>query len=107
MHSRRIFLSAILGTALLSGCASSPAPSEQPARANASAAIPERCSTEPLADLIGKPGSPELLDQARQRSGAQRARMLHPDDMMTMDYDSQRLNLDLEEQGRVYRLSCG
>ena len=105
MHSRRIFLSAILGTALLAGCASSTAPSEQPARA--SAAIPERCSTEPLADLIGKPGSQELLYQARQRSGAQRARMLNPDDMMTMDYDSQRLNVDLDEQGRVYRLSCG
>lgn len=105
MHSRRSLFSIVLAAALLAGCSSTPAPSGQAVKAGAS--IPERCSTEPLGDLIGKPGSQELLDQARQRSGAQRARMLNPDDMMTLDYDSQRLNIDLDEQGRVYRLSCG
>lgn len=104
MHSRPIPISAIVLSALLASCSSTP-PGEPSQRANA--AVPERCSTEPLADLVGKPGSQDLLEQARQRSGAQRARMLNPDDMMTLDYDAQRLNIDLDEQGRVYRLSCG
>lgn len=105
MHSRRSLFSIVLTAALFAGCSSTPTPSGPTVKT--SAATPERCSTEPLTDLIGKPGSQELLDQARQRSGAQRARMLNPDDMMTLDYDSQRLNIDLDEQGRVHRLSCG
>lgn len=116
MLSRRLPC-ALFALALLAGCAtdkpagsaaSSPAASGSGGTAAAPAgAPPERCSSEPLADLVGKPGSLELLEQARQRAGAQRARMLTPDDMVTLEYDSQRLNIYLDEQDKVRMASCG
>lgn len=101
---------ALFALALLAGCASDkPAGSaSSPASgAAAQATPPERCSSEPLADLIGKPGNLELLEQARQRAGAQRARLLTPDDVVTLEYDSQRLNIYVDDQDRVRMASCG
>ena len=65
------------------------------------------CSSASVQDLIGKPASPELLDQARRDSGARMARLLRPGDIVTLEYNAQRLNLTTDEDGRVQRIDCG
>ena len=56
---------------------------------------------------IGKKASPELLDQARAKAGAQNARFLKPTDMITLEYRSDRLNLSTDNSLVVNRVNCG
>ena len=52
--------------------------------------------------LLGIP-----LEQARKASGSQIARILKPHDVVTLEYRSERLNLNVNEQGVVNRVNCG
>ena len=74
--------------------------------------VPDRppagtCSTDRLARLIGRAGTPELGAEAQRRSGAARLRWIRPGDMVTMDFSPQRLNIHLDAQGRVDHFACG
>ena len=116
---RPSFSCALLGVVLLAGCASEPtAPAASqpvagtPAAAPAAPAKPaavasDRCSSDAVNDLLGRLADAAMLEQARQRAGAQRARLIEPEQMMTMDYDSQRLILYLDAQGKVSMITCG
>ena len=53
------------------------------------------------------PAGKELLEQARKASGAQIARVLKPTDMITLEYRSERLNLNADDKGVVTRVNCG
>ncbi|MBD1553828.1 I78 family peptidase inhibitor [Pseudomonas typographi] len=100
---------AIVATTLIAGCASSghdDSPAAAPA-ANAVVANDGRCHAEAAQFAVGQAGSPSLLDQARQQSGSQVARVLRPTDMIPMDYRSDRLSLYVDETGKVTRASCG
>ena len=66
-----------------------------------------RCEAKAAEFAIGKKASPELLDQARAKSGAQNARFLKPTDMITLEYRSDRLNLNTDNNLVVTRVSCG
>ena len=66
-----------------------------------------RCEASGADFAVGKQGSPELLEQARKASGSQMARILKPHDVVTLEYRSERLNLNVDEQGRVTRVNCG
>ncbi|MFV0622553.1 I78 family peptidase inhibitor [Sphingomonas sp. ac-8] len=65
------------------------------------------CRIEPIADLVGKPGSSELAADALKRSGAKSIRWINPDSMVTMDYRVDRLNIELDASGTVTRFRCG
>jgi predicted ATP-dependent protease len=56
---------------------------------------------------LGKTASAELLEQARKRAGAQNARFLSPNDMVTLEYRSDRLNLSTDANKVVTRVNCG
>ena len=65
------------------------------------------CNAEAGAALIGRMATTELGGEALRLTGARRLRWIRPGDMVTMDYSAGRLNLSLDGQGRVARLSCG
>ena len=72
------------------------------------------CSTaesvsEPATDefVIGKKATPDKVEQARKRSGAHNARVLRPDDVMTLEYRSDRLNLNTDDNLVITRVNCG
>lgn len=96
--------SLIIATALLAaGCSSTdtanaPAPAAEPSQG---------CNSAAVKHLEGKVVSDQLLDQARQQSGANTARVLTPDSMVTLEYNSQRLNLYVDDQQTITRASCG
>lgn len=90
--------------ALLAGCSSTdtaPTQASKPANTNG------KCSAEAAQSLLGQTASAEVVEKAREQSGARTARVLSPGDMVTLDYDSQRLNIDITEAEIIERISCG
>ncbi|WP_122596367.1 I78 family peptidase inhibitor, partial [Pseudomonas viridiflava] len=93
------------------GCSSTPdsAPeatskTEAPAASNT---VPGRCDAEPAQFAIGKQASIDLLTQVRSRSGSMDARILGPNDMVTLEYRSERVNVNTDASGKVIRINCG
>jgi len=66
-----------------------------------------KCNSEAVSSLVGKVATPELLEQARDKAGADVARILRPDDVVTLEYNSQRLNLNTDANLTIERVSCG
>jgi hypothetical protein len=58
-------------------------------------------------NLIGRTADEELGTRALQQSGAERLRWIRPDDAVTMDYNPRRINVELDDAGRVTRVYCG
>lgn len=95
-------LSALLASALLVGCASSPQPgSDQAPKGDG------RCNAEPVQYLLEQRITADLAERARIESGAAQLRVTHPNQPVTMDYNAQRLNIDIDEDDSIIRLSCG
>ena len=90
--------------AVLAGCSSLDTPE---AAAPQTAAPHAGCQAEALPGLLGEPATAERVELARQQSGAQSVRVLAPGDAVTLDYDSQRLNIDIDEAELIQRISCG
>ncbi|WP_434768391.1 I78 family peptidase inhibitor [Pseudomonas triticicola] len=98
-------LGAFMAAALLAGCSTSSSESAQEPVAAESGN--SRCEASAAQFAIGKKASPELLDQARAKAGAQNARFLKPNDMITLEYRSDRLNLNTDNNLVVTRVNCG
>jgi hypothetical protein len=97
----------VLVAALLAGCSTT---SESSKSAEDSAAVESghsRCDAAAAQFAVGKPATPALLEQARVKAGAQTARVLGPNDMITMEYRSDRLNLNTDQAATVGRVNCG
>ena len=56
---------------------------------------------------VGKKVTDADVEQARKDSGAQIARTLKPGQMVTMEFNANRLNLDLDDTGAVTAIRCG
>ena len=105
MFRTRAYLATLAVAAVLAGCSTGGnAGGDAPA---ASAGNDGRCEASSATFTVGKAATPELLEQARKASGAQIARVLKPTDMITLEYRSERLNLNADEKGVVTRVNCG
>jgi hypothetical protein len=111
---------AALLTLVLAACAPTPdeqeqatAQSEQRAVEAAQPAPPEPATAAAACDdsqapwAIGKKASDADVEQARKDSGAQTARTLKPDQAVTLEFNANRLNLDLDDTGLVTAIRCG
>ena len=111
MHFKSISFSLALAGLLLAGCSSTDKPvASTPAAAveTSSAAAPSgSCDSAAVAALVGKTANVALVEQAKRQSGAETARVLRPHDVMTMDYNSRRLNIDVNETDVVKQFTCG
>jgi hypothetical protein len=94
--------SLILATALLAaGCSTADKPPAKPADPS------QGCTSSAVEHLQGQVATPELLEQARQQAGASTARVLTPGSVVTLEYNGQRLNLNVDDQRVITRVSCG
>lgn len=107
MFRTRAYLATLLAAAVLAGCSTG---GSSGGSDNASAAPADnggRCEAGGADFTIGKQATPALLEQARKASGSQLARILKPHDVITLEYRSERLNLNVDEKGVVTRVNCG
>lgn len=65
------------------------------------------CDAGKVQWLVGEMPAPELLERAGSESGAEVVRTIAHDEMVTMEYHPSRLNVDLDEDGRVRGVRCG
>ncbi|WP_296256146.1 MULTISPECIES: I78 family peptidase inhibitor [unclassified Pseudomonas] len=97
----------VLAALLLAGCSStaeSSKPAEEPVSSDAGYS---RCDAAAAQFAVGKRASAALMEQARVKSGAQIARVLGPNDMVTLEYRSERLNLNTDQGAMITRVNCG
>ena len=96
-----LILTAALFAAGCSSTAEKSEPAAKPADQN------QGCTSSAVEHLHGKVATPELLEQARQQAGATTARVLTPGSVVTLEYNGQRLNLNVDDQRMITRVSCG
>ena len=65
------------------------------------------CNAQGAQFAIGKTPGARVVEEARQRSGSYMARVLRPGQMVTMEFNAQRLNLDLNAAGVITGVRCG
>ncbi|MDZ4323479.1 MULTISPECIES: I78 family peptidase inhibitor [Pseudomonas] len=99
-------LGTLLAASLLAGCSSTSTESATDPVTTTDTGH-SRCEAKAAEFTIGKKASPELLEQARVRAGAQNARILKPNDMVTLEYRSDRLNLNTDDKLVITRINCG
>ena len=99
-------LGTLLAVAMLAGC-STPSTESTAKDPVVTDTGHSRCDSKAAEFTIGKKASPELLEQARTRAGAQNARILKPSDMVTLEYRSDRLNLNTDDNLVITRINCG
>ncbi len=73
-----------------------------PAGSSSAACAPEKAQV-----LVGQAASADLAARAVQLTGARTVRWIRPGDMVTMDFREDRLNIELDAQGRVTLFRCG
>lgn len=89
--------------------------SEQAARdvaqpAPEAAAVPPpvgNCDAAQVQGLVGTAFDEAAGTQAMQDANAQQLRVLKPEDMATMDFVGERLNIELDDKGVVSSVRCG
>jgi hypothetical protein len=95
----RLLVISLVITAALVGCAP---------LADGAPRLPEaRCRAAGAEAELGKTVDDETAENARMGAGAMRARIIRPGQAVTMDADPQRLNIEVDETGRIRRLRCG
>lgn len=89
----------------LAACAQTQTP---PSREQQMAELPTAdCGDAKLADLMGKAWAESMRADALKRSGARTLRVIAPGMAVTMDYRTDRLNIETDEAGRITRIRCG
>ncbi|WP_376784900.1 I78 family peptidase inhibitor [Stutzerimonas nitrititolerans] len=101
MHVVSATTTLLLASLALLGCQQSQPQTQAPS------ARPGSCNAEAVQNFVGKTASPALLEQAREQSGAQTARVLRPQDVVTLEYNAQRLNLSTDGELVIQRINCG
>lgn len=86
--------------ALLSACA----PSPDTASMGAAQAV---CRAAGAEAVLGRPFSDMTEAEALRASGGLRTRVIPPGGVVTMDHDPMRLNIELDDAGKIRRMRCG
>jgi hypothetical protein len=88
-------------SALIGIAACAPTPKAADISAGAS------CGDAGVAPLIGKVWTDSMRPEALKRSGSRTLRVIGPDTVVTMDYRIDRLNVEVDAEGRILRVRCG
>ena len=65
------------------------------------------CKADAVQRHVGKPLTDALAAQMKKEAGAQMLRTAHENGMITMDFNSGRLNIFHNDAGAIVRVNCG
>lgn len=78
--------------------------------ANGEADVPPpapTCDASQVQGLVGQKVDAAASEQARVDAGADSVRLLEPGQMVTMEFDGKRLNIEVDASGVVIAVRCG
>jgi len=97
-----VSLAAVVAACSTAGFAPRPAP-----LGRSDAPVGGTCKADAARSALGKSASAQVVEQARVAAGARMARVLHPGQVVTKEFDGERLSLDVDAQGVVLAVRCG
>lgn len=65
------------------------------------------CSNDNLAQFVGQPATAEVGARIQSTSGARTLQWVAAGMMVTMEFRADRVRVQLDEQNRVQRVTCG
>lgn len=84
-----------------------PSPAAAPSRIDSGQPPANRCQAAAAQHLVGQPYGADTLRRALAAAGADEARLLRPDSVITKEYKMGRLNVVVDANQRVVRIHCG
>jgi hypothetical protein len=90
----------------LAACAQN-LPATSPGPAAPPPTISGDCKAEGAQSAVGQTLSGPLQEDIRVRSNARLVRVIRPGQAVTMDFNAERVNIELDAAGRVERVRCG
>ncbi|WP_110685926.1 I78 family peptidase inhibitor [Salinicola aestuarinus] len=97
----------MLGTLLLAGCSSSPAPDIAPPPPDFPPAPADTCGAQAVESLTGETLDDETRIWLEDRSGASTIRIVEPGQNYTTDYRAERLRVVVDEDDIITSIRCG
>ena len=95
----------------LAGCASTdtgqPTASSTTGASSRVAAGGGECNADGVTSLRGQTYSDSLAERARRQSGSAILRVLRPGELMTMEYNPERLTIVIGDDGSISSIRCG
>lgn len=68
---------------------------------------PSECDASGASWAEGEHATDQVVERARLASGAQSVRVIGPGQDYTMEFDPDRLNLEVDESDRILEVRCG
>lgn len=68
---------------------------------------PMQCDAEDARWSLGEHATERVAERARMASGARSVRVVRPDEAYTMEYDANRLNLEVDDGDVIRDVRCG
>ncbi|WP_312758022.1 I78 family peptidase inhibitor [Pulveribacter sp.] len=87
-----------------SGAPATPAPAPIGA---STAPVGSTCDAQGAQWAVGRSSTAKVVEEARVRAGARMARILRPGQAATMEFNGERLNLQVDGAGKVTAARCG
>lgn len=108
-RSLALFAGSIALVASFTGCAGrgQPAPAASPGAMGTTSPAERMCDAQPVQGIVGRSSTASTVEAARTQAGAQMARILRPGQMVTKEFNTQRLNLEVDATGRILSVHCG
>lgn len=106
-HSLQI-LALASAAVMLTACSSVPfGPAKSSAPEQPKPRAEQRCDAARAQWAVGKTNTEHNINEARQRAGAYMARVLRPGQPVTLEFNAERLNLEVDATGRILTARCG
>ena len=96
-----------LGLVALAACTTPPTSPPVAGAPAPAAPVSGQCNAEAARRHVGKVATASTVDAARRDAGANVARTLKPDQMVTMEYMEGRLNIDVDARNVITNVRCG
>ena len=75
--------------------------------ATATQPAPKTCDAAPGQGFVGQKLSDKLQSDAQKSTGSGSVRVIRPGQAVTMDFRSDRLNIEVDDKETVTRITCG